>query len=250
MPLRHRKRHKSRNAHTGQPMMYDSRANTDAGGGAASIRVMAADAHPITLIGIKSLLDTCIDIELIALVNSADQLVTALDEIACDVLIFDYQLGEEEGIEGLSLIEQLRAAHPRLKILVTSSREHYEIIARALEHGGVDGFLYKGGSEFSRLADIVRKLAGDGTHFDIVMQRYLLERYESVFDSRARASVQCLSTRELEVVRMWSEGLTIKQIAHSTHRSHKTISAQKRNAMRKLGVSNEIELSRRIEKLL
>ncbi|WP_414439293.1 LuxR C-terminal-related transcriptional regulator [Burkholderia sp. 22PA0106] len=250
MPCRHREPHKGRNAHPGQPMIDDRQANTDAEGGTASIRVMAADAHPIALIGIKSLLDKAADIELISLVNSTEQLVTALDEIACDVLIFDYQLGKEAGIDGLSVIEQLRAAHPCLKILVTSAREHYEITARAVERGGVEGFLHKGDNASIRLADIVRKLAGGGMHFDIVMQRYLQERYKSVCDNRARTPVQSLSTRELEVVRMWSEGLTIKQISHATHRSHKTISAQKRNAMRKLGVSNEIELSRRIEKLL
>jgi two-component system capsular synthesis response regulator RcsB len=234
-------------------MICDNTVITDAEDRDESmIRVVAADAHPITLIGIQSLLDRARHTEMIACVNSAAQLFTVLDEIACDVLIFDYQLVEEAVGDGLFLIEQLRAAHPRLKILVTSAREQYEIIARAVEHCGIDGFLYKGDNAFIRLADIVRKLANGDTHFDSVMQRYLRERHEAMFDCGARTSlqVQTLSTRELEVVRMWSEGLTIKQISLAMHRSHKTISAQKRNAMRKLGVSNEIELSRRIEKLL
>lgn len=215
-----------------------------------SIRVMAADAHPITLIGIQSLLGQADDIETIACVNSAAQLFAALNDIACDMLIFDYQLGEEAGADGLDLIERLRVVHPGLPILVTSARKQYEIVARAVKHGGIDGFLYKGDTAFMHLPDIVRKLHDGDTHFDIVMQRYLGERHEAMLDRGARASMQTLSTRELEVVRMWSEGLTIKQISHATHRSHKTISAQKRNAMRKLGVNNELELSRRIEKLL
>ncbi|MBN3723463.1 response regulator transcription factor [Burkholderia sp. Ac-20379] len=231
-------------------MTYDSDALTDAEACDGSIRVVAADAHPITLIGIRSLLDQAGSIETIACVSSVAQLFAALDEIACDVLIFDYQLGEAVGADGLALIEHLRAVHPRLKLLVTSAYEQFEIVARAVDHGGIAGFLYKGDEAFIELADVVRKLGDGDTHFDIAMQRYLRERHEAMLDSRPRASVQTLSTRELEVVRMWSEGLTIKQISHATHRSHKTISAQKRNAMRKLGVSNEIELSRRIEKLL
>ncbi|MEK6349341.1 MAG: response regulator transcription factor [Burkholderia sp.] len=214
-----------------------------------NVRVVIADAHPITLIGVRSLLESTPGIQVAGTANSAVQLAALLDAVKCDVLVCDYLFGRDQGYGELLLVEQIRARHPTLKMLFMSTRRHLEIVARAVDIG-VDAFMYKGDSDFMELPRIVVALADGQTRFTAELTAYLRARRVAAWNAHADVPICTLSRRELDVVRLWRDGMTIREIAERLFRSAKTVGAQKRSAMRKLGVTNEAELIAAVEGLV
>lgn len=136
---------------------------------------------------------------------------------------------------GLPLLGYLRRTFPELRIVTLLTQENPVIIHSILERD-VSAVV----SKFDDVGYIIAALyASHGGG------RYLSPSIKSMLDScsvgRSRSATK-LSAREIEIVRLFGSGMSIGKIAEHLNKAKQTISAQKINAMKKLGVNNDVDL--------
>ena len=212
------------------------------------IYIALLDDHPIVRKGLEIIFSQEPDFELKGSFASRIDLMNFLRTNRIDVLILDYLLGEDD-IDGLRMIKQLMSNSPWLKILLSSTLENTAIVRQALK-AGVRGHIGKS-RDASEVVAAVRQVAAGHICLSESMEKefYLIseptapgevEDEQQVIEGIGRLDE--LSPRELEVLRLFLSGMSVLQISEKFSRSRKTVSGQKKSAMRKLGVKTDPEL--------
>ncbi|CAG0949217.1 Response regulator UvrY [Burkholderiales bacterium] len=200
-----------------------------------SIRILIADDHAIVRSGLKQILATVPDFDVVAETASGEQTFEATRRLALDLALVDLTM---PGPSGIDLVQRLRLEHPTLPLLVLTMHYEAQIAARALR-AGATGYLTKG-SEPEILIAAIRKVSGGGRFIDPSLVDAI------VFDAQGleNAPHERLSDREQQVLRMLAGGRSVNDIAIGLHLSAKTISTHKKRIMRKLGVTTNADLFR------
>lgn len=218
-----------------------------------NITVVLLDDHPMIRFSFEVAAAKEKDITMAATFGHSRELLAWLRDNHADVLMLDYILNSDE-MDGLSLIKQIQAHHPDLKILLSSSMESLAVI-RAAFMLGIKGYITKR-EETHFYFDAVRKVAAG--------QRYMPENIavelsqvptrkrdnallDNAFmappeDSDLEQLSKLLTPREAEVIRCFLDGMAIVDIADKLKRSRKTISGHKQTGMKKLGIASDLEL--------
>ncbi|MBE1162400.1 response regulator transcription factor [Dyella acidiphila] len=203
-------------------------------------RIVIADDHPVVALGIRALLKGFGQVEVVGEASSGGELLALLADEPCDLLITDFSMPYEDGTgDGLPLLRRLRRDHPKLPIIVLTM-VHNPALTRGMLAAGVNGLVGKMAMTKELLLAIGAVLNG---------RTYICESMRDHVSDAATpqaathgADPAVLSKREAEVVRLYAQGLTVTQIAEQLHRSVKTVSQQKNDAMRKLGVTSNTQL--------
>jgi two-component system capsular synthesis response regulator RcsB len=201
------------------------------------VKVVVADDHPVILFGAEHALLKFPGIEVVARARQSTELMKVLQTIPCDVLVTDLAMPGGQYGDGLPLIGYLRRNFPDLPIVVLTMLENPALLKRLSELG---------------VTSVVNK-ADDLSHIGLAVQHvsrhleYMSPSVKAALDtlrmnSSGKSDEVILSRRELEVVRLFVSGMTIKEISEQLNRSIKTISTQKNTAMRKLGLDRDSEL--------
>ncbi|ULU23519.1 response regulator transcription factor [Dyella terrae] len=199
------------------------------------MRVIIADDHPAVLLGLAEMLryrGATFRVE--AEAHCGKDLLDKLKCNPCDLLITDFSMpNEADSDDGLALLRKLRSNYPKLPILVLTMIDNAELIHSTMRLG-IQGVVNK--------AAVATELF---TAIDTVMEGrpYMSERTRQQlleFSSGRRGGL--LSNREIEVIRLLASGLTVSELARRSNKSVTTISSQKRAAMKKLGLSSEVQL--------
>ncbi|MFC6300275.1 response regulator [Pseudomonas sp. CCM 7893] len=207
----------------------------------SKVNIIVADDHPVVALGISKMLENAPDFHLVASTATISDLFDVLKELPCDVLICDYSFEDDDEPDGLLLLDRLLRTYPKLKIILLTAHDDLVILQRAMQ-SGVSGFLSKVSSEFSVLPQVIRRVL-DGERFvDSTTSKILIKNMLENNMHAPTLSAVALTARELEVVRLFSKGMSVTDIAQCTDRSVKTISTQKKKAMTKLGAHNDVEL--------
>jgi two-component system, NarL family, captular synthesis response regulator RcsB len=197
------------------------------------IRVAVADDHPVIRMGIEATLDDISAVKRIGSVADSTQLIALLDAQPCDVLVTDYAMPGGEHGDGLELIAFLRERYPLLRIILLTSMDKAVLIRSLLAHG-INAILSKT-DDMSNLRAAIQAVHIGRRYFSPSIA-YLMKSLPS-----ATASSR-LSQRESEVIALYVGGDSINTIAEKLQRSKQTISTQKINAMRKLGIETDADL--------
>lgn len=204
------------------------------------IRLVLADDHPALLSGIKHDLSVVPTLEVIGTATDSGELVKLLNKNACDVLITDYAMPGGEFGDGMTLLAYLQRTYPELKIVVFTTIEN-PALAQEIAKLGVQAVLSKS-HDTGHLISAVHAVYAGATYFRSTSRAREGALAESALGADART--RTLSTREMEVVRLFVSGMSINEIAERLHRTKQTISAQKTRAMRKLGIDRDADLFR------
>lgn len=140
-------------------------------------------------------------------------------------------------MEGLALLGYLRRNYPKVGVVALVSHEN-PVIIRSILDRGVSSVVSKF-DDTGHIVTAIHSCFGSGNYLSPLIKRSL-ELVGSGDNKRAST----LSPREIEVIRLYLSGMTITQIAGRLKKGKQTISAQKINAMKKLGVENDVELIR------
>lgn len=202
-----------------------------------SLRIILADDHPVVLLGARAVLASSGVGHVVAEAKSARELMEALARHPCDVLVTDFSMPDQEGVDGIPMIRQIRRLHPELPVILLSSATNLAILRLAAE-AGVLGMLDKGGS----LDDLPVAILTVHRGLPFVSHTHERRVAESGDAPTEQLGMQELSPRETEVLRLLASGLTVTEISERLHRQISTVSRQKRDAMRKLGISADAEL--------
>lgn len=202
------------------------------------VRVVIADDHPLLLAGLVHELKGQAGVHIVGTASNSTALVDLLEQHPVDIVISDYAMPGGSHGDGITLFGLLRQRFPAVHLIALTMMSNADVI-RALLGQGIHCILSKADPLEYLTTALYAALAGKrylSPSIEIVVQRHSIQGGGS--SSRTRH----LSTRELEVVRLYVSGLTISEIARKLDRSKQTVSTQKMSAMRKLGISRNADL--------
>lgn len=199
------------------------------------IRIVIADDHAMVRGGLKQIVATTTDIQVVGEATQGHEVLTLLRQTPFDLLLLDMTM---PGLSGVELIRRLHEEKPDLPMLILSMHNEVQVVSRALK-AGASGYVTKD-SEPEILLQAIRKIVAGGKYIDPTLVDAI------VFDARDRDSLphENLSERELQILRMIAAGHTLREIASQLYLSPKTISTHKMRLMQKLGVDNNADLIR------
>ncbi|MBS9436922.1 transcriptional regulator RcsB [Photorhabdus noenieputensis] len=199
-----------------------------------NLNVIIADDHPIVLFGIRKSLERLEWINVVAESEDSTTLINNLSCIKANVLITDLSMPGDIYGDGINLIKYIKRHYPRLSIIVLTMNNNPAILSAVLELD-IEGIVLKQGAP-TDLPDVLTAL-NQGERF---MPDSVSELLKKV--TKTPYGDKPLSQKESEVIRLFAQGFLVTDIAKKLKRSVKTISSQKKSAMVKLGVNNDIAL--------
>ncbi len=200
------------------------------------INVMLVDDHGLVRSGIKRILADVGDIDVVAEAESGEQAISQARKIKPDVILMDLSM---PGIGGLEATRKITRSMPGAKIIAVTIHEDDPFPARLLEAGAV-GYLTKGCDVREIINAIKSVYLGEQYLTPEVAQKLAL----SFVNHREKAPLEELTQREIQVMLMIVKGDPNKQISEKLCLSPKTTSTYRYRLFEKLGVSNDVELTR------
>jgi two-component system, NarL family, nitrate/nitrite response regulator NarL len=201
------------------------------------IRVMMVDDHALFREGLGRLLDSSADIRVVGQCATAADTIAVLSRTPADVMLLDYDLGEEQGS---SLLSEIKRLHPDLKVLMVTAGMTDEATLRVIE-AGASGIFMKH-SNPDELVSAIHRVARNEMWLDTGAVRSLVAA-RSVQTERMEHS-RALTTRQIEVLRGILDGLTNKEIAWNLKSSESSIKAVIQELFHKTGVRTRSQLVR------
>ncbi|MEJ2888782.1 response regulator transcription factor [Actinomycetospora aeridis] len=197
---------------------------------------MVVDDHPIWREGVaRDLAERGVDV--VATAPDGAAAVRIARAVRPDVVLMDLQLPELSGAEATA---QVRAALPDTQVLVLSaSTEHGDVLGAV--RAGATGYLTKSAA-MGELVDAVMRTAEGQAVFSPGLAGLVLGEYRRR-ETEAPDEPQ-LTPRETEVLRLVAKGLTARAIAARLTLSHRTVENHVQNSLRKLQLTNRVELTR------
>ncbi|MET9433472.1 response regulator transcription factor [Streptomyces sp. NPDC006551] len=204
------------------------------------IRVVIADDEPLIRAGIRMILTSDPEIEVVAEAANGREAVEEARAHAADVVLLDIQMPV---LDGLSALPELRRAAPSARVIVLTTFGERENVLRALEHGGA-GFLLKDTAP-AELIRAVRAAAAGDAYLSPAATRHVVERLasgrEAARAEEARGRVAALSEREREVLALLGEGLSNADAGRRLHMSEATVKTYVSRILAKLGCENRVQ---------
>lgn len=198
------------------------------------IKVLIADNHPIVRLGIRQVLESSSDIEVIADVSTTTELFETLEKVTPDVVMLEMDIPE---INGIATLRKLKQEFPNVKSLMYSGQSE-DVYALSTIRAGAFGYLSKT-ADLDYVISAVRKVS-EGNMF---ITNELAQRL--AFDEgtqKPRRFFRKLSSREVEVLKLLASGKRNKEVAEGLNLNEKTVSTYKARLMKKLNVDNLVDL--------
>jgi len=199
-------------------------------------RIVIADDHAIVREGLKRIVSTVPDLELVGEAANGTEVMERVRQLAFDVLVLDLSM---PGRSGMELIKLVKSEQPRLRILVLSMHQEMQYAVRAIK-SGASGYLTKESAP-ALLEQAIRKIAGGGAWISAEVAEQLAL---GAMPGAQAAPHETLSDREFDVLRRLAGGASVTDVATALKLSVKTVSTHKANGMGKMGLNNQSELVR------
>jgi two-component system response regulator NreC len=205
---------------------------------APQIRVLIADDHAVVREGIRQIIRREPDLELVGEAADGLETIELTRRMKPDVVVLDVAM---PGVSGMEAIHLVKETHPASQIVVLSMYGKESMVHRMLDSGAL-GYVLKASPSTDVLAAI--RAAHRGEYFlsskirAEVVSVYLKSRQ----DKPPVKGYDLLSEREQQIFRLVAEGNSTNQIADLLFISPKTVEKHRGNVMRKMGLSNTMEL--------
>ncbi|MGA8256193.1 MAG: response regulator transcription factor [Nocardioides sp.] len=199
------------------------------------IRVLLADDQPLVRAGLRMILSTEPDIEVVGEAEDGRAAIALCKQHSPDVVLMDVRMPELDGI-GATREVTAQADAPRVLVLTTFDLD--EVVYDALR-AGASGFLLKDAPE-ERLTTAIRVVAEGGSLFAPSVTRRLIEEFASR-SPRPSVDLSGLTEREQEVLRLVARGLSNTEIGAELFVSENTVKTHVARVLMKLGVRDRVQ---------
>lgn len=204
-----------------------------------SVRILIADDHDLIRHGIQDLLESREGWKICGEARTGREAVNKTQQLKPDVVVLDISMPDLNGIEAA---RQIRKMSPRTEVLILSMHHSKQLIREAID-AGVRGFVGKSDSNRD-LVIAVEAIAGHRPFFTPDVTEVLLNKFDRDGEEMPVLVSESLSPRQREIVQLFSEGKTAKEVASLLNISIKTTETHRANIMRKLQIHNIAELVR------
>jgi len=200
------------------------------------MRILVADDHAVVRNGLKQIVSDTSDIVVSAEASNGQEALNKALEDDYDVVLLDITMPDRSGLD---ILKEIKSQKPELPVLILSIHPEEQYAVRALKAGAA-GYLTKESAP-EELIKAMRRVSGGGKY----VTSSLAEKLASFLKTGAEKPLhQALSDREYEVFCMIVSGKRVKQIADELSLSTKTISTYRSRILRKMNMSNNVELTR------
>jgi len=203
------------------------------------IRVVLADDHAVVRKGICEFLEGEAGeprITVVAEAADGEEAVALVAQHQPDVAVLDIQMPNMTGIEAT---RRIKAEHPDVQVLILTAYDDDPYVF-ALLQAGASGYILKT-ADSQALAQAVRAVHRGESALDPVVMQKIVQQLTSGRPAGAQASVEALTQREIEVLRLVAKGLTNKAIGQALGISDRTVQGHLANIYGKLDVGSRTE---------
>lgn len=199
------------------------------------IEIIIADDHMMIREGLKQLLELDGTMKVIAEANDGEECLNLLNKkIHPDILLLDINMPKKNGIEVLEYIKQNKIP---VKVLILTVHNEVEYLLKAVDIG-IDGYLLKD-SSYDELKEAIDVVISGNTYIQPSLLPALNESMEDY--ALDKEKIECLTKRELDVLRLISEGCSNKKISDELTISERTVKNHIFHIFRKIDVEDRTQ---------
>jgi len=202
-----------------------------------SVRIVLADDHPIVREGLRTVLETQADFEVVAEAANGEEALQLVAQLSPDILLLDLEMPLMDGVEAIRRLHSGNEHSMVSRIIVFTAFDNDERIIHAIQ-AGADGYLLKGAPRDDIFHAMRVTLEGGSLLQPIVASKLLHHVGQHLSQSTPS---EMLTERELEVLHLLAQGMPNKEIAGKLVISERTAKFHVSSIMGKLGAANRTE---------
>ena len=212
------------------------------------LRVIIAEDNYLVREGTRRLLEDSGEIDVVASVSNAEELLEAIEGLRPDAVLTDIRMPPNHQVEGIEAAHTIRSRHPRIGVVVLSQHSDATYAIQLFKKGtdGLGYLLKTRVGDLDELLHALREVAAGRS----VVDSGVVERLVDHRSRQEQSPVRLLSVRELDVLREMAEGKSNGSIAGSLHLSESSVEKYVNSIFSKLGVAEERSVSRRVAAVL
>jgi DNA-binding NarL/FixJ family response regulator len=216
--------------------------------GAMPIRVVLADDSFIVREGMRELLESVDELEVVAVCSDLDSLRAAIEQSQPDVVLTDIRMPPTNSDEGIRMAEELRETAPSIGVVVLSQFADAEYALALLDKGatGRAYLLKERVSDLDQLVNAIREVARGGS----VIDAKVVENLIAARSRHKRSALADLTPREREVLAAVAQGKNNAAIAANLHLSERAVEKHINSIFSKLALTEEQAVHRRVKATL
>jgi two-component system response regulator NreC len=203
------------------------------------IRLLLVDDHTVVRVGLRLMLQSEADIEILGEAGSAAEAIEAAERLGPDVILMDIGLPDLSGIDATREIKQ---RFPKIAVVALTIHEDQEYFFKMLE-AGASGYVPKRAAP-DELLTAIRSAAVGEVYLYPSLAKLLVRDFLDQTHPEAATPANELTGREQEVLTYLAEGASNMEIAAALVISPKTVERHRENIMRKLNLHSRSELVR------
>lgn len=192
--------------------------------------VLLVDDHVLLRAGIRRILQSCDEFEIVAEAGDGREAVERTLELDPDVVMMDIWLPHLSGIEAT---RRIREVAPRSRVVIVSQHERSDFVEAALK-AGAEGYVLKT-SPADELLHALRSVRDGKCHLSPPIAQRLVDAFARP-NVRPSLPYALLTSREREILQLIAEGLSSKEVASELGISTRTVEAHRNSLMQKLDI--------------
>lgn len=203
-----------------------------------TIKVLIADDHAIVRAGLRTLINSEADLELVGEATGGLEAIEKVQALQPDVLVLDLSMLD---LDGLTVTRKLKELHSTCSILILTVHEDEALLREAIKIGAA-GYIIKHAAE-DELISAIRSVHRGEIYIHPKMIRSLIQPDVHV-ENKGREYQETLTRREEEILKLIVQGYTNRQVADELLISVRTVEGHRANLTEKLGIKSRVELLR------
>ena len=203
------------------------------------IKIGIYDRHQLTREAFAALIADHDDFDVMTLGTDAMEIVSQVKTLGINIIVFNLHTVDTEVF---ALIKNLSQRYERLRLLVTSAADADQIVINSIK-AGARGFLDVDATRRD-LIEAILTLRGGYDFYSKSISHLLVGRYISdvTSDKQSQASIEALSSRQIEILRLWGENKSNREIADELFLSVRTVESHKNHIMQKLNLKTTVDM--------
>jgi len=199
-------------------------------------KVLIADDHQLFREGLVNLLSSAPDVEVIAEAEDGKDATEKAKKLKPDILLIDIGMPHMNGIEATRV---LKKDMPELKIIAVSMHSDRQFVKGILE-AGADGYLLKN-CTYRQLIDAIESVKSGKKYLSDDITEMIIKGYLDPNETETESYTE-LSEREMEILKLYAEGKSTREISEKLFISVKTVGTHKQHILEKLGLKTNADM--------
>jgi len=202
-------------------------------------RIVIAEDHTILRAGLRALLSTQKDIEVVGEAGDGREAIRIVDKLVPDLVLIDLSMPKLNGMEA---IREIKSRNPQIKIIALTVHKSDEYVLATLD-AGANGYVLKDASQRELFLAIQYVMDGKIFLSPSISEKIVAVYLENRKEGKTISAWDNLTSREREVLKLIAEGYKNKDIADHLYISKKTVEKHRSNLMKKLDLHNTAALT-------